>query len=105
MNRLDMLECWGGLLFGRYMEHDWVKIPMMADELGVTAKTIYNWLSVGKLVMPRPGYVNRMDAYEVWLEQKNLRKIHSHFMAVQGTNRDANGQFKSKKESVEESGE
>lgn len=87
------------------MEQDWVKISLMADELGITVKTIYNWLSVGKLVMPRPGYVDRMDAYEVWLEQKNLRKIHSYFMSVQGTKRDSKGRFTSKENSVEESGD
>ena len=78
------------------MEHDWVKINLMAEELGVSVKTVYNWISVGKLKRVRPGYVHRMDAYEVWLEQKNIRKIHSYFMSVQGIKRDANGRFISK---------
>jgi hypothetical protein len=80
------------------VEQDLVKVSLMAEELGVTVKTVYNWISVGKLVMLRPGYVNRMDAYEVWLEQKDLRKIHSYFMSVQGIVRGSDGKFKSKRE-------
>ncbi len=77
----------------------------MAEELGVSVKTIYNWISLGKLEIVKPGYVNRMDAYEVWLEQKDIRKIHSYFMSVQGTKRDANGRFLSRSEEGEQSGE
>lgn len=77
-----------------------VKIPLMAEELGVSVKTIYNWISVGKLVMPRPGYVNQVDAYEVWLQQQHLRSSISYFQA-QGTIRDAYGRFKSKGSEVE----
>lgn len=84
---------------------DWVKIPLMAKELGVSTKTIYNWISVNKLFMPRSGYVSRAEAYEVWLEQKTLRRLNSYFMAVQGTTRDPNGRFKSKRQPVEESGD
>lgn len=87
------------------MDLDLVKVGLMADELGVSVKTIYNWISVGKLKMARPGYVNRMDAYEVWLEQKNIRKIHSYFMSVQGIKRDANGRFISSSDEGEQSGE
>lgn len=87
------------------MQHDWTKIPLIAKELGVSTKTIYNWISVGKLFMPRAGYVSQVEAYEVWLHQKTLRKATSYFNAVQGTTRDPNGRFKSKRQSVEESGE
>ncbi len=80
------------------MKHDWVKIPLMAKELGVSVKTIYNWISVGKLFMPRPGYVSQVEAYEVWIEQKFLKSIHSNFMAIRAVDRAANGKFKSKKE-------
>jgi predicted DNA-binding transcriptional regulator AlpA len=86
------------------MKHDWVKVPLMAKELGVSVKTIYNWISVGKLFMPRPGYVSQLEAYEVWIEQKFLKSIHSHYMAVQGTKRASNGQFKKKDNGVEQSG-
>ena len=75
------------------MDLELVKIILMADELGVSVKTIYNWISLGKLKMARPGYVIRIDAYEVWLEQKSIRKTHSQLMSTQ---RDANGRFKSR---------
>jgi transposase len=79
------------------MGNDWVKIALIAEELGVSVKTIYNWISVNKLFMPRPGYVSRVDAYEVWLQQKDIRKIHSYFVSIQGITRDPNGRFKSKR--------
>lgn len=94
MSRLNMLECWGGSLLWRDMKPDWVKIPLMAQELGVSVKTIYNWISVGKLFMPRQGYVSQLDAYEVWLEQRSLRRMYSSLLAAQGTKRAPNGQFK-----------
>lgn len=72
-----------------------VKISLMAEELGVSVKTIYNWISVGKLAMIRPGFVNQLDAYEVWLQQQALRSAISYFQS-QGTIRDSYGRFKSK---------
>jgi hypothetical protein len=87
------------------MKHDWVKIPLMAKELGVSVKTIYNWISVGKLFMPRPGYVSQLDAYEVCLEQRQLRSMYSSVIAAQGTKRAPNGQFQKKDNGVEQSGE
>jgi hypothetical protein len=95
----------GRFTFWRDMKHDWVKIPLMAKELGVSVKTIYNWIGVGKLFMPRPGYVSQLDAYEVWLEQRQLRSIYSTFLAAQGTKRATNGQFQKKTNGVEQSGE
>lgn len=86
------------------MSNDWVKIPLMADELGVSTKTIYNWISVGKLFMPRPGYVSQVDAYEVWLQQRTMRSIQSYFMA-KGTIRDAFGRWSKQTGEVGESGE
>jgi hypothetical protein len=86
------------------MKHDWVKISLMATELGVSVKTLYNWIEVGKLVMPRPGYVSQMDAYEVWLQQKNLRVEISYFQS-QGITRDGYGRFQKKANEVEQSGE
>lgn len=87
------------------MKHDWVKIPLMAKELGVSVKTIYNWISVGKLFMPRPGFVSQMDAYEVWLQQQSLRSMYSQVIASQGIKRGPNGQFKKTDGTVEQSGE
>ena len=86
------------------MQHDWAKIPLVAKELGVSVKTIYNWISVGKLFMPRPGYVSQLDAYEVWLQQKSLRSAYSQVIATQGIKRGANGQFKKATEAGEQSG-
>ena len=85
------------------MQNDWVKIPLMANELGISVKTIYNWIAVGKLVMPRAGYVSQVDAYEVWLQQQALRSITSQFQS-QGIIRDSYGRFKSKGSSDTESG-
>jgi predicted DNA-binding transcriptional regulator AlpA len=79
------------------MKHDWVKIPLIAKELGVSVKTIYNWISVGKLFMPRPGFVSQVEAYEVWVEQKFLKSINSQFMSSQAIIRGEDGKFKSKK--------
>lgn len=75
------------------MQHDWVKIPLMAEELGVSTKTIYNWINVGKLFMPRPGFVSQTDAYEVWLQQKTLKTFQSYFQS-KGTIRDSYGRWK-----------
>lgn len=77
-----------------------VKISLMAEELGVTLKTIYNWVSLGKLKMVHPGYVNRIDTYEVWLQQQQLKSVMSYFQA-KGTIRDSYGRFKSKGSEVE----
>lgn len=75
------------------MNSDWVKIPLVAKELGVSVKTIYNWIGDGKLFMPRPGYVCRSEAFDVWVKQQTLRSIHSYFMAAKGITRDSSGRF------------
>lgn len=92
-----MLACWGGSFLGRIVADntDWVKIPLMAKELGVSTKTIYNWISVKKLFMPKSGFVSRAEAYEVWLQQQTLRTFHSYFQS-QNVVRDAFGRFSSK---------
>jgi predicted DNA-binding transcriptional regulator AlpA len=77
-------------------EQDWAKIPLVAKDLGVSVKTIYNWVNDGKLHMPQSGYISKSDAYEVWIEQQNLRSIYSYFMAVKGIKRDTNGRFEKK---------
>lgn len=78
------------------MDLELVKISLMAAELDVSVKTVYNWITSDKLKMARPGYVNRTEAYEVWVEQKSVRRSLSYFMSVQGTKRDTNGRFKSR---------
>lgn len=86
------------------MKHDWVKIPRMAEELGVSVKTIYNWVSAGKLFMPQQGYVSQVEAYEVWIHQQSLRSFYSYFQTTRSTLRDENGRFASKKKQGEQSG-
>ena len=76
--------------------NDWVKVPRIAEDLGVSVKTIYNWINVGKLFMPRPGYVSQVEAYEVWLQQKSLRKVQSYFLS-QKVIRDDRGRFRSER--------
>ena len=76
--------------------NDWVKVPRIAEDLGVSVKTIYNWINVGKLFMPRPGYVSQVEAYEVWLQQKSLRRVQSYFLS-QKVIRDDRGRFRSER--------
>jgi hypothetical protein len=69
------------------------KIALVAADLGLTVKTIYNWVNSGKLEMPRPGYVNYIDAWEVYLQQKEEKSIYSSLAARYGITRDSNGRF------------
>lgn len=69
-----------------------VKISRAAKEIGVSYKTIYNWIADGKLSAPTPGYVDMEEAQDVWVKQQLLRVELSFFMA-QGTIRDAYGRF------------
>lgn len=78
------------------MYKDWAKISIVANDLGVTVKTIYNWIEAGKIFMPRPGYVDKNEAFTVWANQQSIRSINSYFMAVQGIKRDSNGRFSNK---------
>lgn len=78
------------------MKNDWAKIPIVASELGISTKTVYNWISSGKLFMPRPGYVDKNEAFAVWLDQRTLKSINSYFMAIKGIKRDSNGRFSGK---------
>lgn len=71
----------------------------MATELGVTVKTIYNWISVGKLEMVEPGYVDHVEAYEVWLHQQALRSITSYYQSVNAV-RDSLGRWSKEGPSV-----
>jgi len=72
---------------------DWVKVSMMAKELGLSDKTIYNWIADGKLKMVRPGFVSHLEAYETWLHQKSLKSGLAIERARQGTKRDSYGRF------------
>jgi len=75
------------------MPENIVKISIVAGELGVTAKTVYNWISWGKLIMQVPGYVNYIDAWQAYLQQKQDKSIFASTMARHGITRDASGRF------------
>jgi hypothetical protein len=49
------------------------------------------------LFMPRPGYVSQVEAYEVWLQQRSLRRFQSFFQSSRLV-RDGNGRFQSGKD-------
>ena len=46
-----------------------MKVPEAAERLGVTPKTIYNWISKGKLKAQRVGgrniRIDELDLYEI----------------------------------------
>jgi len=86
------------------MKEQIVKIHLAAEELGVSVKTIYNWIEWGKLKMARPGYVNQIDAWETYLQQKQDKSIYSSLMAKYGITRDSNGRFITKSDRGEQSG-
>ncbi len=80
---------------------NWAKIPLVAENLGVSTKTIYNWINSGKLFMPQPGYVDTDEAFAVWLDQRTVKSITSYFMAVKGIKRDSNGRFSNSTKEVD----
>jgi hypothetical protein len=80
---------------------DWCKISLIAKDLEVTDKTIYNWIADGKLKMMRPGFVSQLDAYEVWIQQRVDKSIFSQEMARKGIIRDSIGRFRTKSEQGE----
>ncbi len=77
------------------MKTNWTKIPIVATDLGVSVKTVYNWIESGKLFMPQAGYVDRDEAFAVWVNQQTLKSVNSYFMAIKGIKRDSNGRFSS----------
>jgi predicted DNA-binding transcriptional regulator AlpA len=85
---------------GRYMTHkkDEVRIGPLATELGVTQKTIYNWINDGRLEIKKPGIVSRSEAWEVFDHMKEKRVEISYFLSSYGIKRDANGRFTSELE-------
>lgn len=80
------------------MQQKLLKIPVVAASLGVSTKTIYNWINADKLEMPEPGYVDYDSAYNVLLNQQAYKSAISYFMVVQGIKRDSSGRFSSKQD-------
>jgi hypothetical protein len=77
---------------------DLSKIGPLADELGITPKTIYNWISDGRLEIKKPGFVSKSEAWEVFNFMQEKRVEISYFMSAYGINRDAYGRFISESE-------
>ena len=72
---------------------DVVKIGIVAKELGVCPKTIYNWINRGRLSTLRPGYVDRGEAQQAHANQKKIRAETASQRVRQSTKRDAYGRF------------
>lgn len=83
------------------MNNNWGKISLVASSLGVSTKTIYNWINSGKLFMPQRGYVDKDEAFSVWIDQRTQKSINSYFMAIKGIKRDSNGRFNKRSNGVE----
>jgi transposase len=76
---------------------DLVKIAPLAEEIGVSHKTIYNWIQDGRLEVKKPGFVSRTEAWEVLVFMQEKRVEISYFISSYGINRDAYGRFISEK--------
>lgn len=72
---------------------DLVKIIPLAEEMGISYKTLYVWIADGRLESKKPGFVSRSEAWEVFDHMKNKRVEISYFMSAYGIKRDAYGRF------------
>lgn len=70
-----------------------VKILIAADSVGVTYKTIYNWLEDGSLKLAHPGFVYMSDVRRVWIQKQNIKSETSRTVSSMFT-RDDRGRFK-----------
>lgn len=70
-----------------------VKIKIAASVLGISYKTIYNWLEDGSLKLAHPGYVYLRDVELVQLTKKQEKLEHSRAHSMRFT-RDEAGRFK-----------
>lgn len=77
------------------MTDDLAKIVPLAEEMGISYKTIYNWVKDGRLEMKRPGFVSRTEAWEVFDHMQEKRVEISYFLSTYGIKRDAYGRFTS----------
>jgi hypothetical protein len=73
--------------------NDLVRIGPLAEEMGITPKTIYNWINDGRLEMKKPGCVSRIDTWAVLMHMQEKRTNLSHIMSAYGIKRDAYGRF------------
>jgi IS30 family transposase len=75
------------------MDKDIIKIALLSKEMGITHKTIYNWVADGRLEIKFPGYVSRKEAWDVFYYMKEKRSKISHFTSSYGITRDGYGRF------------
>ena len=75
------------------MSDDLVKIVPLATEMGISHKTIYNWIKDGRLQTEKPGFVSRSEAWNVFDHMQEKRVEISYFMSSYGISRDEHGRF------------
>ena len=69
-----------------------VKITIAAQLLGVSHKTVYNWVADGLLTTTEPGYVD-MEEAEKAKAIADMQKVKSALMRMLGIRRDERGRF------------
>lgn len=74
------------------LEETPVKIAVAADEIGVTYKTLYNWLSEGTLRLAHPGFVFMSEVRRAWIRNQNKKAEQSKQTSI-SVPRDTNGRF------------
>jgi predicted DNA-binding transcriptional regulator AlpA len=82
------------------MDDDLKKITHIARDMGLSHKTIYNWINDGRLEVKKPGYVSKSEAWEVFDFMQTKRTEISYFLSAYGIKRDSNGRFISSDDSV-----
>lgn len=74
------------------MDHP-IKITVAADEIGVSHKTVYNWIEDGSLPLASRGYVYLAEVKRV-KEQKQENRTRLSRENTKWLLRDGNGRFK-----------
>lgn len=69
-----------------------IKITQAAEAVGVSYKTIYNWIGDGVLAMFHPGYVMLSEVRRAQIVVANRRSSEVKARVLK-TNRDRNGRF------------
>jgi len=80
------------------LKDDTTKIGPLAEEMGISYKTLYVWINDGRLELKKPGFVSRSEAWEVFDYMRLKRSEISYFTSTYGINRDAYGRFISEPE-------
>lgn len=75
------------------MDNDEIKISLAARLMGVTPKTIYNWISDGTLKKVRPGYVLKSDLEYAASSKVQKRRAMAKRRASFEIKRDRLGRF------------